>query len=245
MENEKHQDEYQKLFAAMRSTYELQKAKVDKQKATGRHDYNIFTTLLKKSDEVNLHSKFIASILDTNSDHYRENLFLELFIDSCGLDEFEIDSEIASVYRESDNMDIYISDGTKHIIIENKVHATDRNTQIQRYIDAIREKKDAEIDDIYVLYLNLYSNLPQNYSLGEYEVKKQIDDNNFILKSGIKLKVITYKDEILPWIQKCKNEASNIIDLNAIFMQYQSVIKMLYNEYERIDKMPNETLKIL
>ena len=62
-------ENFEKLFAAMSKGYMAAKAEADRQRAIGKHDYNIFTLFHYFSDEVNLHSNFIASLLDPNGDH--------------------------------------------------------------------------------------------------------------------------------------------------------------------------------
>ena len=201
----------------------------------GKHDYNIFTLFHDFSDEVNLHSNFIASLLDPNGDHYKGDIFLKLFLETCGIDDFSIDTSRATVFKEFKHIDIYISDGKKHIILENKVYAKDQPTQIARYIEAIK-KEGAEDEDIYVLYLHPDGKLPDNQSFGDYHAKL-LGEN-----PSIKFKVISYGKEILEWIDRCKNEVSNITDLNVFLSQYKDVIEMIYNRYKRIDEMETANL---
>ena len=241
MEIKSEKEDFEKLFMAMSKGYMAAKAQADRQRAMGKHDYNIFTLFHDFSDEVNLHSNFIASLLDPNGDHYKNDLFLKLFLETCGIDDFSIDTSTATVFKEFKHIDIYISDGKKHIILENKVYAKDQPTQIARYIEAIK-KEGAEDEDIYVLYLHPDGELPKENSLGGYK----LNQNNTKLEkdgSSINFKVISYGKEILEWIDKCKNEVSNITDLNVFLSQYKDVIEMIYDRYKRIDEM--ETAKFV
>ena len=228
-------EDFEKLFMAISKGYMAAKAEADRQRAMGKHDYNIFTLFHYFSDEVNLHSNFIASLLDPNGDHYKNDLFLKLFLEMCGIDDFSIDTSRATVFKEFKHIDIYISDGKKHIILENKVYAKDQPTQIARYIKAIK-KEGAEDEDIYVLYLHPDGKLPNNQSFGDYHTRL-LGEN-----ASIKFKVISYEDEILSWIDRCKKEVSNLTDLNIFLSQYKDVIEMIYNRYKRIDEMNNEDL---
>ena len=242
MEIKSEKEDFEKLFADMSKGYMMAKAEADRQRAMGKHDYNIFTLFHKFSDEVNLHSNFIASLLDPNGDHYKGDLFLKLFLETCGIDDFDIDTSMATVFKEFKHIDIYISDGKKHIILENKVYAKDQPTQIARYIETIIQNKDAEDEDIYVLYLHPDGDLPKEYSLGDYKTNQ--DETKLVKKgSTINFKVISYEDEISNWIDKCKNEVSNITDLNVFLSQYKDVIEMIYDRYKRIDEM--ETAKFV
>ena len=143
-------------------------------------------------------------------------------------------------FKEFKHIDIYISDGKKHIILENKVYAKDQPTQIARYIKAIK-KEGAEDEDIYVLYLHPDRELPKENSLGGYKLNQ---DNTKLEKDGssIKFKVISYDKEILKWIDRCKNEVSNLTDLNVFLSQYKDVIEMIYDRYKRIDEMETANL---
>ncbi|WP_459816553.1 PDDEXK-like family protein [Campylobacter concisus] len=234
-------EDFEKLFMAISKGYMAAKAEADRQRAMGKHDYNIFTLFHGFSDEVNLHSNFIASLLDPNGDHYKGGLFLKLFLETCGIDDFGIDTSRATVFKEFKHIDIYISDGKKHIILENKVYAKDQPTQIARYIKAIQnkgaEERDVEDEDICVLYLHPDGKLPDNQSFGDYHAKL-LGEN-----PSIEFKVISYGKEILEWIDKCKNEVSNLTDLNVFLSQYKDVIEMIYDRYKRIDEM--ETAKFV
>ena len=236
MEIKSEKEDFEKLFVDMSKGYMAAKAEADRQRAMGKHDYNIFTLFHDFSDEVNLHSNFIASLLDPNGDHYKGDLFLKLFLETCGIDEFSIDTSTATVFKEFKHIDIYISDGKKHIILENKVYAKDQPTQIARYIETIKDE-GAKDEDIYVLYLHPDGKLPDDQSFGDYHAKL-LGEN-----PSIKFKVISYGNEILKWIDRCKNEVSNLTDLNVFLSQYKDVIEMIYDRYKRIDKM--ETAKFV
>ena len=236
MKIKSEKEDFEKLFVDMSKGYMAAKAEADRQRAMGKHDYNIFTLFHDFSDEVNLHSNFIASLLDPNGDHYKGDLFLKLFLETCGIDEFSIDTSTATVFKEFKHIDIYISDGKKHIILENKVYAKDQPTQIARYIETIKDE-GAKDEDIYVLYLHPDGKLPDDQSFGDYHAKL-LGEN-----PSIKFKVISYGNEILKWIDRCKNEVSNLTDLNVFLSQYKDVIEMIYDRYKRIDKM--ETAKFV
>ena len=241
MEIKSEKEYFEKLFADMSKGYMAAKAEADRQRAMGKHDYNIFTLFHDFSDEVNLHSNFIASLLDPNGDHYKGDLFLKLFLETCGIDDFSIDTSTATVFKEFKHIDIYISDGKKHIILENKVYAKDQPTQIARYIETIKDEGAKESDrvkdeDICVLYLHPDGKLPDNQSFGDYHTRL-LGEN-----PSIKFKVISYGKEILEWIDKCKNEVSNLTDLNVFLSQYKDAIEMIYDRYKRIDKMETANL---
>jgi hypothetical protein len=203
----------------------------EKQKQRGLNNYNILTTVLKEHDEVRLHSRMIASLLDPFGEHYQSTLFLDKFLEILNISIFKIDSKNCSIYLEYQNIDLYITDGDKHIIIENKVYAKDQERQIERYIKIIKdENQDLNSHDILVIYLSLDRDKPTQYSLGNLSVKNgtlTVDTKEIAL-----FKSIHYKNEILDWLAKCKYEVQNITNLNEVFRQYIDVVKMINNQYE-------------
>jgi len=208
----------------------------DKQKQRGLNNYNILTTVLNKSDEVRLHSRMIFSLLDTNGTHYQSNLFLDKFLKIININNFKFNTQNCSIYKEYQNIDLYITDGDKHIILENKVYAKDQKNQIKRYIEIIKKENDGlATEDILVIYLSIDKKEPSEYSLGNLKIQ-----NKFIIKESEKIalfKSIHYKNEILEWLKSSQYEVQNITNLNEVFNQYIDVVKMLSNQYK--DKVMN------
>lgn len=86
--------------------------------------FNLFTVLRSRSDEVNLHSRFLHALLSR-----RENLAEFLKLECLGLSkEMTIECEKAEVHREKNNVDLLIEDENSKcaVIIENKIYAKDR-----------------------------------------------------------------------------------------------------------------------
>jgi len=218
---------YKDLFEQVKKFKEEQ----EKQKHRGLNNYNILTTVLKEHDEVRLHSRMIASLLDPLGEHYQSTLFLDKFLEVLNTPNFSINTNNCSVYREYKNIDIYITDGNKHIIIENKVYAGDQKNQIERYIEIIEEEnKKLEINDILVVYLSLDRREPSSYSLGSLSI-----DNGRVqrvTKEIALFKSIHYKNEILKWLENCQYEVQNITNLNEVFRQYIDVVKMINHQYK-------------
>lgn len=206
--------------------------KLEIKKLRGNNDYNLFLALLDINDEVRLHSRFIYSLLDPNSSHYQKELFLELFIKACGLEIFGLDPQIAKVYKEYENIDIYITDGTKHIILENKINAGDQEAQIKRYIETIQKENSGEAD-IYVLFLSKKGREPSDYSLSGLK----IEGGKILEKNGnevAKFKAVSYNKEIMEWLDSCLDEAGNLANLTAVISQYKNVIEKIYGIYKGV-----------
>lgn len=232
---ESTQEQYQTFFNEFEKAYKEYENKVKERRARGIHDYNVFDVLEAKEVK---HSKFIASLLDPKGLHYQGDLFLNKFIEVCGIDDFGLDTSNAQAYREYKNIDIYITDGNKHIIIENKIwDASDQDKQIYRYIETIKnENSSLDNDRILVLYLTPNDGKkPSQKSLNGFEIK-----DGFLEKGNDKIR---YKhiicNDILGWLNKVKIEIVNLTDLNVIITQYEKAVKKLINQGE---KMANDII---
>ena len=184
-------------------------------------------------------------------------MFLEEFLQCVGLREWFGDTRNARVYKEYKNIDMYITNGERHIIVENKIWAEDQLRQIERYIESIakeqsRDSSDTEsseidsndmesnelessesetpqeqgasYDNIAVLYLAPYKRNPSGYSLGKWEIQGDY------LVSGdnkVRFKAITYKKEILAWIEKSQAKVGCITNLNAALLFYKDVVQII------------------
>lgn len=230
---ESTQEKYQEFFNEFEKAYKEYENKVKERRARGIHDYNVFDVLEAKEVK---HSKFIASLLDPKGLHYQGDLFLNKFIEVCGIDDFGLDTLNSQVYREYKNIDIYITDGNKHIIIENKLWTGDHNEQVARYIKTIIDEQNKdELSEIYerilVLYLTPFDT--EIKSLGGIdEVGK---DYLKLGQNQVAFRYISYENEILKWLNKVKIEIVNLTDLNVIITQYEKAIKNLINKGEKME----------
>lgn len=222
---------YEKFFKdliALKSKQELRKKQ-------GINDYNILTSVLSEHDEVRLHSRMIASFLDSQGYHYQDSLFFDLFMETLELADFGIDSTNLEVITEYNNIDIYITDGARHIIIENKIYASDAEAQIQRYVDGVyKGNEELEGTDLLVLYLSI-DRSPSQISLGNLTIQPDVRRDK--LMEGDKFKAyfknINYATHILPWLERCQKEVKNIANLNMAFDQYAQVVRNITHTNER------------
>ena len=227
-----------------------------KQKQRGLNDYNLLTTVLKTHDEVRLHSRVIGSLLNQNGKHYQGSLFLDIFLEKIGLADFGINTSKTKLILEYKNIDLYLSDGLKHIILENKVYAGDQASQIKRYIKEIK-KENQEIleEDIYVIYLSIDRERPSYYSLGKEKAEQsseyfEITDNKLKyigLDKDLKdfycaYKSIHYKTEILEWLDICEYEVQNITNLSESLKQYREVVEKITKNYKSKVKQMDEVI---
>jgi len=233
----------------------------NKEKARGLNDFNLLTTVRKYSDEVYLHSAMIGALINPNGLHYQNTLFLEKFIDAIGLSNWGLDFTNSTVQVEYCDIDLYITDGTKHIIIENKIWADDQPCQIIKYINIIIEKnkndfstllENEKIDDnlLRVIYLtarnkskpNEHNITTDNYIefTGSAERLKYCSkkvNTKLLVPNGLKnykakFQKISYEKEIINWLYQCYKEIKNIVNLSEAFRQYINVVKRVNDNYK-------------
>ena len=200
------------------------------------NDYNPLLVIRSQSDEVRLHSRIIHSLLETLGNHGVGALFLEPFLEMLGFRDFFVDLDKVFVRAEYKHIDLYISDGDRHIIIENKIYADDGDKQIERYIDTlINDGVDCE--NIAVVYLSVNRREIADYSLGAWRIS---DDKKYLMRDNDKIiyKNITYENEILSWVESCQSKAKNIANLNATLEFYKDCVTKI----TKGDKMALEQL---
>lgn len=200
-------------------------------KKRGNNDYNPLKAVQNQNDEVNMHSGFLVSLLDTRGEHYQDDLFLKLFLQTLGLESWFGETKNAQVFKEYKNIDIYISNGEKHIIIENKIWSGDQDGQIARYINEIHgnssDDESVSYENIAVVYLSPFGREPSQNSLDKWQI--EID----LLECGddkIEYKQISYQTDILVWIKKCQKEVGNITSLNSALEFYKDIVKIITNQ---------------
>ena len=172
------------------------------------YDFNLFTLMLKAGDEVNLHSKFIAELLNPKGSHHQGRKFLDLFLEEirvkvprCGVD----------VFREKYNIDILLKSSDYAIIVENKIYTQDHSSQLSRYLEKM-EVEGYKQSNIYLLYLTLFGQKPT-----EAKVKDRVI-------------TISYKNEICSWIERSIQAVADIPVLHGTLLQYLYLIQSLTNQ---------------
>ncbi|EEC4841730.1 PD-(D/E)XK nuclease family protein [Campylobacter lari] len=192
-------------------------------KEKNKSNYNPLLNVLPAHDEVNLHSGILKSLLDPSENHEQGRLFLDLFLEKIGLKEWFEKSDDVKVLKEYKNIDIYIHNGTKHIILENKIWAKDQNEQIARYIDTLN---NGEKKDIAVIYLTPYGDRdPSENSLNGWNIENV--ENELFLKRGndkVLYRQISYEKEILTWLKKSQEKVKNFCNLNQTIEFYKDAI---------------------
>lgn len=164
-------------------------------------------------DEVNLHSRFLVDLLNPKGSHSQGDYFLDRLLKQIDISNFELKS--VSVKREYQNIDILLTNSRMQaIIIENKIYAGDQLQQLERYYQTI---KDEGYKDIEIIYLTLYGDEPSDQSRGKLS-------SDFI-------KIVSYKDDIVAWLNHSLKEETLKPVIRETLVQYQSLIKKLTGQY--------------
>ncbi len=177
--------------------------------------FNIFKILNITADEVRLHSKFLAEILNPKGSHGQGDKFLSLFIEQIDCKEFKTKNADIIVEKSigkktetgGGRIDILIENNhNQTIIIENKIYAKDQENQLVRYKNF---KKDSKL-----YYLTLQGRLPKKMSFGDLVL-----DEDFYL--------ISYKNDIIEWLEKCAKASSNMPIVKEGINHYINLIRYL------------------
>ena len=238
-------DRLKTLFEKFEKFKKYKKETEEIMRKKGLNDYNILSIANKNSDEI-MHSKIIASLFDIDGKHYQESLFLEKFLKIIEMKDFiniknaKIETEKSGENQKDGRIDIYITDGEKHIIIENKINADEQKQQIQRYVKIIyQNNEEISPEDILILYLSKNGKIPSKYSLGNLEIIGDYLKEN---ENKAKFKAISYKKEILNWLNQCISEVENISNLKESLKTYKEIVEKITNKYKYKGVAMNEFL---
>ena len=187
------------------------KKEYDKQLA---FDFSLFHFIEIGENKI---SQVLAYFLDENTNHGQGNIFLKEFVrifydGEIVVQQVEIKCEKPIDYGR--RIDIYIELKGLTIAVENKIWADDQNNQLNDYSEYLNEQSKGKY---LLLYLNPYGSEPKPKSISE-ELKDK-------LKSEEKLKIISYKDDIISlinnWLMIC--EADNVSHFLKEFKKYLEI----------------------
>jgi hypothetical protein len=187
-------------------------------KISGGH-FNIFQILGLESNEVRLHSTLLTELLNPNGSHGQGDTFLKLFVEKNEIIGFDTTLSVAetekyispvnSDYSQGGRIDIIVTDKKNHknIIIENKIYAADQQCQLLRYYNF---DKNASL-----FYLTLDGSKPTNWS-----TKGKIEN----------YKTISYKEDIINWLESCLKESASLPIIRETISQYINLLKVLTHQ---------------
>ncbi len=188
---------------------------------TGQN-FNVFKILGLTTDEVRTHSAFLAELLNPKGSHGQGTTFLELFVeqlkqggDTENIENFEvIDAKVfveksigEKTETDGGRIDIIIESGKNAIIIENKIYAGDQENQLLRYANYAKK-----LENSWLFYLTLDGHEASTFSTGYGEIKYY---------------PISYKDDIKPWLESCREKAATQPILRETITQYINLINNL------------------
>lgn len=227
----------------------LQRLDIVRDKITARNEgkekFNVFTCLMDSSEEVNLHSRFISSLLDPQGNHWLGFAPIDIILKTLN-SSFQYNQETIEVIPSSSNwseykeIDILLIDRKTNyaIIIENKIYAFDSNHadegQLERYYRRIIEEDKIPQDNVEVYYLTIDGHEPSEESVSTSSKYKDLPDI---------VRCITYGNEITQWLQQCMQIACDKPYLRETIAQYINLIKEMANDTEIEDRL--EILKII
>lgn len=160
------------LFSQLLPLYHAEQERLKKEKEEGKR-FNVFSALNMCSDEMRLHSRLLATLLNPKASHGLGNEFLKLFLIALGLPEDYItyckeqivERTIGEVTETTGGrIDIILEDRGHAVIIENKIYASDQPNQLFRYYNY--GVKTFGENNFKLVYLTLYGNEPYPESLG-------------------------------------------------------------------------------
>ncbi|MDY0282580.1 MAG: PD-(D/E)XK nuclease family protein, partial [Salinivirgaceae bacterium] len=205
-------------------------------------NFNLFNILDRRTDEVKTHSAIIGELLNPKGSHYLDKTFLILFIEMLNrkkrtdnIWEKAITPKIEEIRNASveceksigkvrDNtggrLDLIISNDIFQICIENKIYAEEQDSQLERY-------------------KNFLERFPKSYNILIYLTLNGVESKTSKLVSGIDYYTLSYKYDIIEWLEKCFKETVDIPILRESIKQYLILIRSLTNQITT-NEMKNE-----
>ncbi len=193
-------------------------------------NFNIFNVINLTTDEVRVHSAFLAELLNPRGSHGQKSQFLDIFLREFSIENFDSASASVKVEQhigrineiEGGRIDIDIWDNNGfHIIIENKIYASDQENQLIRYYNYGMKCKEHRL-----FYLTLNGDMPDeevscNYTDGEDKIKLEVEQN---------YRLLSYRKDIIKWLELCREKAVSKPLLREAISHYINLIKLLTNQ---------------
>ena len=181
--------------------------------------FNIFNVIRRGHEEVDLHSAFLAELLNPCGRHDFDDTFLRLFIEKFGLQESINTKNPITIQAEktvvNGRVDIYLKDEKTNflILIENKIYASDQSRQLARYYELIKDSDRGQL-----FYLTLEGREPSEESLADL--------------SEDQVKCISYEIDIIEWLEGCHSAAADYPILRETIKQYIMLLKNLTGQLQ-------------
>ncbi|WP_454953840.1 PD-(D/E)XK nuclease family protein [Fusobacterium hwasookii] len=195
--------------------------------------FNLLSIIEKDRDEAHVHSKVIYSLLSQNWGKKDKETFLTLFLKEIGIEDENIYDKNWEVSREKEYIlgekkarpDFVIESQYYIYIIEMKIDAKDQPEQLKNYKKiAEGEKKRKNKKEHKLFYLTLDGHNASKKSIGEEE---NLEENQKVEYTNI-----SFKEEILNWLENCLKLAEGKENKLACINQYIASINKILGEKE-------------
>ncbi|WP_417316280.1 PD-(D/E)XK nuclease family protein [Cycloclasticus pugetii] len=231
-------ESWEELFSELEA-FEDQQAE---QKKQGLNDFNLLSSVLSANDEVRLHTRFIYSLLNPRGTHYQGARFLELFLDAIGRQNWLELSSISVLKEHSpagqgDQIDLWITDGKRQIVIENKLNAQDQCRQVARYLEVVGATDSAQADDTLFIYLTKNRRSPSTFGLGGLTVCHQtlrlLNANSQPVAhyQNLSYRRKTHQTSIHTWLESCLKTVDRQSNVSWALLDYQAAVERAAKEY--------------
>jgi hypothetical protein len=214
----------------------------DEQKRQGLNDFTSLGAVLSINDEVRLHTRFIYALLNPEGKHYQGIKFLELFLCCIGRQGW-FDFSSVKIHREycptgkGEQIDLYITDGSKQILIENKLNAKDQKCQVSRYLNVVGATDPATSDNTLFIYLTKGRKTPSSYALGDLSVCRQTsrilnaEGKPVALYQNLNYRSNTSETSIHRWLEDCAGLVQKTSNIYWAIADYIEVVERAAREY--------------
>ena len=193
--------------------------------------FNLLSIIEKDRDEAHVHSKVIYNLLSQNWEKKDKETFLTLFLKEIGIEDENIYDKNWEVSREKEYIlgekkarpDFVIESQYYIYIIEMKIDAKDQPEQLKNYKKiAEGEKKRKNKKEYKLFYLTLDGHNASKKSIGEEE---NLEENQKVEYTNI-----SFKEEILNWLENCLKLVEGKENKSACINQYIASINKILGE---------------
>ena len=190
--------------------------------------FNLLSIIEKDRDEAHVHSKVIYNLLSQDWGKKDKETFLTLFLKEIGIEDENIYDKNWEVTREKafdldtikGRLDFEIKSKDCIYIIEMKIDAGDQPEQLIRYQEFVKEQHKK----YKIFYLTLDGHNASKKSIGEEE---NLEENQKVEYTNI-----SFKEEILNWLENCLKLVEGKENKLACINQYIVSINKILGEKE-------------
>jgi len=197
-------------------------------------NFNIFSILKMERDEVKTHSLFIYELINPKGSHNQGDLFLQLFLkEVLNISEKKkatcLQSKREDFTKDGKRIDFTIETEKYQIGIEMKIDADDQQNQLIDYKKELKNRCNNK-QEVKLYYLTLTG----------YEASSKSTREELIAEKDYKL--ISFKSEILHWIEQCIEKSATIPTLREALVHYRNLIQKITNKLPQVKENEMENI---